>query len=287
MKTPAYIVLAHAQPVQFQRLVAALRDHGAIHAHIDARSDAALFRQPGVMMLDQRVKVRWGGFSIIEATIHLLHAALRSGKHFSHVVLLSGDSYPLASPSAIARFLAGSDRNYINLVPMPAPAVGKPIERLTRFYLEQTPRKSKVPGAWHLVNSRIHRDFRPSFGGMDPHGGSQWWALTRDAAKWILEEIDRRPEYVRFCRHTSIPDEHFFHTLLASSPFRHSLEPSLVYADFSGPIAPAIINEAHVRSLLEAPEGRVADVYGHRRILFVRKLTDESDEVASLIRSQW
>ena len=224
---------------------------------------------------------------MIEATLHLIRAALGGGKDFSHVVLLSGDSYPLASPSAIARFLAGSDRNYINLVPMPAPAVGKPIERLTRFYLEQTPRKSKVPGAWHLVNSRIRRDFRPSFGGMDPHGGSQWWALTKDAAKWILEEIDRRPEYVRFCRHTSIPDEHFFHTLLASSPFRHSLEPSLVYADFSGPIAPALINEAHVRSLWELPDGCIDDGYVRRRILFVRKLNDQLDEVSALIRSRW
>jgi len=285
--TTAFLVLAHANPVQFHRLAAALVEQGSVFSHIDAKSDIEPFRRSDVSLLERRVRVRWGGFSIIEATLHLMREALRRDSGCSHLVLLSGDSYPLVSPSEAVDFLAGGDRNFINLLPMPAPAVNKDITRLTRYYFERTPRESILRGPWWFLNRRINRDYRPAFSGMLPHCGSQWWALTREAAQWVLDEIDRRPEYVRFCRHTAIPDEHFFHTLLANSPFRDSIEPALFYADFSGPIQPAIITEGHVRKLWEAPDGYVDDAYGHRKILFVRKLNDTSDAVAELIRTRW
>jgi hypothetical protein len=115
---------------------------------------------------------------------------------------------------------------------------------------------------------------------MVPHCGSQWWALTRQAAEWMLDEIDRRPEYVEFCRHTEIPDEHFFQTLLANSPFVEENRPSIMYADWSGPAKPAIITREHVVALRNSPPS-------DRMFLFVRKMTDESEDVAALIRSEW
>jgi hypothetical protein len=250
-----FIVLAHAQPVQFRRLASSLVDHGRVVAHLDARSPIDSFLAPGVDFLADRIVVRWGGFSIVDATLRLLRHAVNDSS-CSHVVLLSGDSYPLVAPADAVAHLRSNDDNYINLLPMPAPEVGKDLTRITRYYFEQTPREESLrQRGWWVLNRMVRRNPAPAFRGLTPHCGSQWWALTRDAALWLLAELERRPEFVKFCRHTALPDEHFFHTLLANSPFVDSLRPAVFYADFSGPVQPAILEERHVRMLWDLPDG--------------------------------
>ena len=277
----AYLVLAHGQAVQFRRLTEALRAQGEVFAHIDAKADIDRFRINDVRYTPQRIDVRWGGFSMVEATLALLTHALENDPDISRFVLLSGDSFPLAPPAAITTTLVGdSTTNYISTGALASPETMQSMTRLTRYHFERTPRQSPIRPAWSILNRLIRRDYRSAFGGMVPHCGSQWWALTRPAAEWTLDEIDRRPEYVEFCRHTEIPDEHFFQTLLANSPFADANRPSIMYADWSGPTKPAIITREHVVALRNSPPS-------DRVFLFVRKMTDESEDVAALIRSAW
>jgi hypothetical protein len=56
--------------------------------------------------------------------------------------------------------------------------------------------------------------------GLQPWGGSSWWALSRGCAAMLLERVERDPGLLRFFRRVACPDEMFFQTLVMNSPFR-------------------------------------------------------------------
>ena len=78
----AYLILAHKNPSQLAELVMALDDptKTRFYIHVDQRS-ADFFGSPSlkpimdrenVLFLRDRVRVYWGGFSIVEATLRLI-----------------------------------------------------------------------------------------------------------------------------------------------------------------------------------------------------------------------
>ena len=50
-----------------------------------------------------------------------------------------------------------------------------------------------------------------------------FWALSRSAAEYVTEVVEREPGLVRFFKHTFIPEEMFFQTILGNSPLRDRL----------------------------------------------------------------
>lgn len=63
--------------------------------------------------------------------------------------------------------------------------------------------------------------------------GSQWWCINCDFAGYILNYIKVHPEYIKFFKKTSCPDESFFQTLLMNSEFAFSRREYLHYIDWS------------------------------------------------------
>lgn len=55
------------------------------------------------------------------------------------------------------------------------------------------------------------------------HVGSQWWALTPEAVSYLATFV-QESQVKRFLRFSKAPDEIYFHTLLAHSPHRHTVE---------------------------------------------------------------
>ena len=135
-----YLILANECPRHFARLTRALRAlKGArLFVHIDKKADAAPFKaavaDPRVRFLEDRVRVRWGDFSVVEATLALMTAAAGSG--LDRLCLLSGVDYPVRSAEYIVRFFdAHRGTEFISMVPMPNDRVEKPLTRLTRYHL--------------------------------------------------------------------------------------------------------------------------------------------------------
>jgi hypothetical protein len=50
--------------------------------------------------------------------------------------------------------------------------------------------------------------------GLEPRFGSQWWCLTWETCRRMLDFLGEHPEAARFFRSTWIPDESFFQTLV-------------------------------------------------------------------------
>lgn len=238
----ACLVLAHDNAEQLVLLLAWLGRHGArCHLHLDARAAATRAAleaapPPGCQLLppEQSLRVAWGGFAMVAATLALMRAAAAE-EGVRAMVLLSGTHLPIRPAAAIARHLLDG-REHIDL----GFAAAEPMEHksLRRFWYHALPgREESQPllrwanrNSWRLGRRDLARGLR----GLTPMTGAQWWCLSAGCARHILRFVDENPWYPRFFRRSSIPDEGFFHTLLGASPFLENRAPAPLFQRMEG-----------------------------------------------------
>lgn len=290
MKVPLYVIAAHHRPDRLEDLVSALAPH-KVMIHIDRKVDSAAFKAalalPNALAIpnEVRVAVSWAGWSQVQATLRLLESVQDLLPTASHVVFLSGDTFPLADSTALARYFAKhATTQFINTIRIPSVEASKPITRLSRFYVEydrNNGRKNLLPRAFNKLG--MPRRYRHVFREIVPYAGSSWWALTADAVKYVLAESRRSADLQRFCRNAKMPDEFYFQTLIMNSQFSSHVRPSLMFTEWKpGAGNPEPLNEKHVDVLLKENCVNVG-VYGRGDVRFARKVLDRA--VAERIRS--
>ncbi len=261
--TLAYLILAHTAPQQILRSIARLRAPGVVFVvHIDARADdsihAALAGQPDVH-LAPRARCYWGTYGIVQATINCIQTLLALGQPFDYAVLLSGQDYPIKTPQAIAAFFtANAGTEFIEAFPLDQPnrwsEQGGAFQAMARVQQYTLTLRSRT------LHLKLLRRF---YRGWKPHGGSQWWALSRPAIEWIADYLAKHSALSRYYRHTFIPDESMFQTMLANSPFAAKASTqALNYVDWDrpNPKFPRTLDDEDFERLKAAPN------------LFARKL---------------
>jgi hypothetical protein len=278
----AYLILAHANPEHLQRLIARLRsDDAMFFLHVDKKAKPDAFSRlvaDDVRLVSDAVAVHWGDFSQVEAILKLMTTALAAGT-FDRFVLLSGADYPLWPTADINAFFAAHRQDeYINMVPMPCDAAGKPLARLTTYTLRPTLSTPHRLALRVLLKAGVlprERDLHRALGPLQPYGGSTWWALTRAACEYIVQFVQRNPRLVRFFQGTQYADETFLHTILGSSPLLANVRRNLTYTDWSaGGASPANISGRHVDYFRTTKQFAPEDVYGSGPMMFARKFND-------------
>ncbi|UEM22437.1 beta-1,6-N-acetylglucosaminyltransferase [Skermanella mucosa] len=256
----AYIILAHKNPPQMARMLQALSHDGAsFFVHIDRKVTIDPFvaavsdRGLSAYFVPDRQDVLWGGYSMVQATVDTLAAALSAGPH-DYYILLSGSDYPIRSTGDLLAELGEARHEYINRHRMPADHVGKPISRLQHPYrATRDPRKPQA----RIINGFLRllpkQDYKKVLGELEPHGGSQWWCLSEPCIRYILQFIDSRPEFVSFFRTVKIPDEIMFHTILSRSPFEDRVKPALMFTTWEQKgMSPRTLTAAQIPQLRES-----------------------------------
>jgi hypothetical protein len=266
----------------------------AFFVHIDRKSDLAPFTcqaLDNVTFSKRRVTIQWGDFSMVEATLALIRQALDDPRRFDRLVLLSGNDYPLRSQAVIEQFF---DRNqgteFMNVLAMPSEGsgeAGKPIKRLASYKPSPTdPLSARVTRA---LLSRVGafpqmRDYKRALGGRTPYAGSQWWALTRQAAQFVTSLVKTEGALSEYYRNTHCPDEMFFQTILANSSFGPGIRRNLTYTDWSeNDTGPAGITEKHLDLFSSTTLFEPDDLFGGGEMLFARKFSDDRPDIVSAV----
>jgi len=230
----AYLINAHKDFNQLERLVARLDDDGAdFFIHIDKKvgpaSFSALSEALGAhraTMIPERVDVTWGCFSQVEATLGGLRAVLRSGSRPDYVSLISGQDYPIRSNAFILKFL--SERRGAEFVEScelsPRGWAGAMI-RFERYWLNEMLNHHEISLALRSVLSYLLPKRKVPLG-YRAYGGSGWWTISYDCASYIVDFVAGHKDFVNFYRTTACPDEMFFQTIIMNSRFA-----SQVYGD--------------------------------------------------------
>jgi len=288
----AYLILAHADPLHLQRLIAKLlTGDSAVFIHVDKKSDTGRFqhlKNDRVFFIEDRVPVYWGDFSQVEAILKLLDAALASKFGATRLVLLSGADYPIRPMSEIESFFAARPATeFINAVKMPADAAGKPIARLNSFVLR--PGSSRLAQIGKRACRKIgliprQRDHAKYLKDLVPFGGSTWWAITRDAGEYVRHFVRTRSDIVAFFRNVEFPDEAFFQTVLLNSKFAEHVSRNLTYTDWrAGGSSPSMINDTHLPMFSAGVSFAPGDSYGDGPALFARKFKDGQENLLKAI----
>ncbi|WP_051304705.1 beta-1,6-N-acetylglucosaminyltransferase [Chitinilyticum litopenaei] len=228
----AYLILAHAHPQQLARLLARLQaPQVRCYLHIDANTPSAVHAEivaaadrvasPDRVRFIARRPCRWGGYSLVAATLDLLHAARADG--FDWAILLSGQDYPLVSHAALCERLATPGvAGWIDLHSAAEFDVGY---RWQRWHPEGL-HGSLAGKCWQRLQRAAQAcgwQRRLPHPLQEIRAGSQWWMLSSAAVDTVLAQCVHYPAVPAFFRHTLVPDEMMFQTLLWHSPLREQL----------------------------------------------------------------
>ncbi|WP_434782455.1 beta-1,6-N-acetylglucosaminyltransferase [Ferrovum myxofaciens] len=173
----AYLLLVHNQPSHVGRLVRSLmHDNTYFFVHVDKKVSietfrAALPQSARVIFITHRMRVNWGGWSIVAATLELCRAARSHPEKFSRYQLLSGACYPIKSNDDISNTLLNSDREFISINDKLEPG-----HRFYRWVAEYHYKDCRSVRFEHLFFRRFLTKYFPRKTGLAFYKGWQWWS---------------------------------------------------------------------------------------------------------------
>lgn len=225
MTRHAFLILAHDKFDILRILLGRLDDtRNDVFIHFDrkvGRIPELKTERAGLFVLDRRIDVRWGGFSMVEAEEALFEAAVSRGP-YGYYHLLSGVDLPIKSQDYIHGFF---DRfqgkefigyTYTEMVPMVE-------ERMRYWYMFQ--KKFRGYNAFEYYIREASLDLQQALGlkrnkRTEFLKGPQWVSVTHGMARLFLSSMDW---IRRTFNHTLVPDECVFQTLCWYSPFKENI----------------------------------------------------------------
>lgn len=209
MKKHAVLIQAH-QDISYFIKLAKIQPNVNFYVHMDAKSDyfpdAETAQLANVFLLKDRITVRWGGFSQIEATLKLFETAFANEDN-AYFHLLSGEDVVLQPFEVIEKQWQQRFDFQAMMTCERAP------QYAYRFIMDsphadsdwQRQLTGKIITKLQQGVAKIKTYHSPIY------FGSQWFSVTREDWEKIVPFTD---EYSDFFRHKLVPDEHFFQTLI-------------------------------------------------------------------------
>lgn len=227
MNKQAICIQCHNKAEQINYLISCFpEDKFDFYIHVDKKSDifAKITRKENVYFAD-RIDVRWGQFSQVEATLSIFK--MIDVDKYCYVHLISGNDFIVKKPEEFIEFFGNSDREFIdsNILPGTCTWSWHGEDRYSVYYPQwiiQRPAHTifkimRVAYREFVMRTKIFKRKNcpvPIF-----YGGSQWFSITSGCLLWILKYLREHPEYVDFFRHGVCVDEVFFSTLIRYSPY--------------------------------------------------------------------
>jgi len=275
----AFILLCHKDPdaiIRQARMLTAAGDYMSIHFDARARPEhfrmicSSLADHPNVPFAKRRVKCGWGEWSLVQASLNAIEAALDAFPRATHFYMLSGDCMAIKSAAYAHEFLDNDDADFIesfDFFDSDWIKTGMKRDRLIyRHFFNERTRKRLFYASYALqkklrLSRRIPDDLQIQI-------GSQWWCLRRRTVEWILEFTRKRRDVTRFFRTTWIPDETFFQTLVRhhvpEQEIRCRTLTFLMFTDYGMPVT--FYNDHY-------------DLLRSQDALFARKISPEATEL--------
>lgn len=224
----AFLILTHDDEKMLSRIVNRLSPLGPVFVHVDAKTNISKWQLDDLpcTILQERVRVFWGDWSAVEATVLLLEAALTDQSNM-RFTLLSGSHYPILSNEEL-QLRAMTSTNVIGSRPAPnMPDGSRPeVDYQRHFYRTSTPN-----GTWSKVKNGIMNRIvyyrRPldwksvtPLSGM--RAGESYWSINREFAEYCVRQIRSSSPMIAYFKLIVCSDEKVFATL---------------YGEFSGEVS--------------------------------------------------
>jgi len=222
----AYLIIAHADFQLLEVLVSALDDkRNDIFIHFDKKVTSLpsiKTEASPLYILENRIDVRWGDLSVVEAEYALFEQAIRKGK-YAYYHLLSGVDLPLKSQDFIHHFFEKHQRQEFIGFSSYKGWEKETDRKVRRYHLFAKEFRSnnffiKLLRAGFLRLQFLFGYRRSK--NIDLKKGTQWVSITDDFLRFVLSQ---KESVMRSYHHTFCSDEVFIQTLCWNSPFRDKI----------------------------------------------------------------
>jgi hypothetical protein len=222
----AYLVLAHEDVAMLNLLVSRLVETGSVFVHIDRDcliSPDEIELYPSVYVY-KAFRIKWGGWSIVEATRFLADKALVSGA--KRLTLLSGLSYPIVSDDKLVE-LGQSDTDIFEAHIVDLEVIEKTFKR--RFTSDHLEFKLGNSNFARIIR-RASREFFALLPPLKPEKalnplqltfGSQWWSVSSKTYLDSMKKLIDHPSIEDYFKRIECSDESFFGTLFRAVSANH------------------------------------------------------------------
>jgi hypothetical protein len=262
----AHLILTHKNPKQLERLINIL-DHPSFdfYLHIDKKSNIAPFKylasKQNIFFIENRTKIYWAGYGTIQATLNGFEEIPLT--NYDYVNVISAQDFVLKSAEYIYQYI--SERKGKEFITC---------ESIDDEWSEAAPRVRN----YHFINWRIPGKFRLEkiANKILPKrkfpldykivGRANWFTITSDAAKYILDTLKKHPEIAKYFWYCWGADEFIFSSILYNSHFKNNIVNNLVYVDWSA-------KKAHPKVLISED----FEALKNSEKLFARKFDMEAD----------
>lgn len=285
-----YLLVCHKAPVLVAKIAKRLtkNNDNMVFVCVDKKTDIEEYfhylpESSQIRYVTNRVKIFWGGYSMVEAVIHTLKTALQYP--CDRYMLLQGADYPIVSNEKIEHFFM----QYPNVEFVKGKNVSKAKNRqdymrCCGYYMFDLNRrkltlKSMLAHGFSLFN-RLGIKYRRGYvydrkqkKRYDVYWGWAQFAITRRCAEYIIDWHDTHPKFNQYFRHCFAPDELYFCTVVWNSPFKEYTNQTIGEGDFN--LTYFEYGDA-IRIFREWKEIAHID---RERYLFVRKVAPECEIV--------
>ena len=262
----AILIQCHNNPELIEELIDFFpKDCFDFYIHIDKKSNMTIHARQNVHLVENRVDVRWGRFSQVEATYALIDSISKPSQ-YSYCHLISGADFPVKDVNGFMNYFSNNTAEYIESNYLDGTSTwswgGK--DRFQVYYPQwmiQRPQSNK----WKRIIRVLYREFvmrTKIFKRRDQpverfYGGSSWWSLTGDCVEWI--KYNTKPDYYNFFRHGVCVDEIYFSTLVRYSPFSENIvgkhKRYMIWDDPNNASGgPAVITDARIEGAISSED---------------------------------
>lgn len=192
----AYLIIAHNEPKVLETLLNCIDDRrNDVYLHIDKKSKKLFERfenfqlkHSKVLVLTNRIDVRWGSFSQVLCELLLMRTARENGD-YRYYHLLSGVDLPIKSQKYIHEFFDHTNKNFIGFAN--GDYARMDVQRkMYNYNLFYSYRKSNfiLRNLTKILrfsfNFFLSRTFKRPFD-MEYKKGAQWFSITQSLAYYI------------------------------------------------------------------------------------------------------
>jgi len=213
----AILILAHKNLEQLELLITSLCGDFDIYVHVDSKWDIPLkelnLKYNNVVFFKE-YDIAWGGRNIMLATISLFKIA-GAKNLYDYYFFISGQDLPLKTNEHIIKEL--EELNGASLVKYRRASDGD-LDRM-RYYWENDTKNPIFRYAIKIIRKlqRILRIKRSLYPINVYYRHSMWFALHKNALRYVLEFLDKNPKYIKKLKYTTLIDEIWLATILVNS----------------------------------------------------------------------
>ena len=211
----AILNLCHTEPEIVARVAKKLTQNENIdmYVHVDLKSNIEPFHTVlsdlnRVYFIKERVKLYWGGFNAVRATIAMLKQALQSQRNYCYFVILQNYDYPTRTNDQIIQFFQEhKGKEFIrgcNIARVKDWHYSKKYKIYNKrdddFYLKKHSKPRMLLRYSHMLLKSVGTIF--SNGVLNENGqkydlfyGAAQWAVTRELAEYFVEFYDTHPKF--------------------------------------------------------------------------------------------